>query len=55
VATGRPVTVRINDRGPFVRSRVVDVSASAARTHGITGKGHGEGEDQRDGSADAIK
>jgi len=39
VATGRPVTVRINDRGPFVRSRVVDVSRGAAQTLGITGKG----------------
>ena len=55
VATGRSVTVRVNDRGPFVRGRVVDVSRGAAQTLGITGKGHGEGEDQRDGSADAIK
>ena len=39
VATGRSVTVRVNDRGPFVRGRVVDVSASAAETLGITGKG----------------
>jgi rare lipoprotein A len=33
------VTVRVNDRGPFVRGRVVDVSASAAETLGIKGKG----------------
>jgi rare lipoprotein A len=39
VATGRSGTVRVNDRGPFVRGRVVDVSASAAETLGITGKG----------------
>ena len=39
VATGRSVTVRVNDRGPFVRGRVVDVSHSAAQTLGITGKG----------------
>ena len=39
VATGRSVTVRVNDRGPFVPGRVVDVSASAAETLGITGKG----------------
>jgi rare lipoprotein A len=39
VDTGRSVTVRVNDRGPFVRGRVVDVSASAAETLGITGKG----------------
>jgi len=39
VVTGRSVTVRVNDRGPFVPGRVVDVSASAAETLGITGKG----------------
>lgn len=39
VATGRSVTVRVNDRGPFVRGRVVDVSRGAAQTLGITGKG----------------
>ena len=39
VDTGRSVTVRVNDRGPFVRGRVVDVSSSAAETLGITGKG----------------
>ena len=39
VDTGRSVTVRVNDRGPFVRGRVVDVSASAAESLGITGKG----------------
>lgn len=35
VATGRSVTVRINDRGPFVSGRVVDVSYSAAQTLGM--------------------
>jgi rare lipoprotein A len=39
VATGRSVTVRINDRGPFVPGRIVDVSYSAAETLGITGRG----------------
>ena len=28
---GRSVVVRINDRGPFIRGRVIDVSAGAAR------------------------
>ncbi len=28
---GRSVTVRINDRGPYVRGRVLDLSAGAAR------------------------
>jgi rare lipoprotein A len=39
VATGRSVTVRINDRGPFVPGRVVDVSYSAAETLGMVGGG----------------
>src|SRR5712691_3324196 len=39
VATGQSVTVRVNDRGPFVPGRVVDVSYSAAETLGIVGQG----------------
>jgi rare lipoprotein A len=39
VATGRSVTVRVNDRGPFVRGRVVDVSHSAAEELGMVGDG----------------
>jgi len=39
VATGRSVTVRVNDRGPFVPGRIVDVSSSAAETLGISGRG----------------
>lgn len=39
VATGRSVTVRVNDRGPFVPGRVVDVSHSAAETLGLVGPG----------------
>ena len=39
VSNGRSVTVRINDRGPFVRGRVVDVSYLAAKTLGMTGRG----------------
>jgi rare lipoprotein A len=39
LATGRAVTVRVNDRGPFVRGRVVDVSYSAAETLGMLGGG----------------
>ncbi len=39
VATGRSVTVRVNDRGPFVPGRVVDVSYAAAETLGMTGRG----------------
>lgn len=36
---GRRVTVVINDRGPFVRGRVIDVSRSAARRLGIVRSG----------------
>jgi rare lipoprotein A len=39
VTTGRSVTVRINDRGPFVPGRVVDVSYSAAEKLGIIQRG----------------
>ena len=39
IATGRFVTVRVNDRGPFVPGRVVDVSYTAAETLGITDRG----------------
>lgn len=39
VTTGRSVTVRINDRGPYVRGRVVDLSYAAAETLGIVGRG----------------
>ena len=35
VASGQSVTVRVNDRGPFVRGRVVDVSHAAAETLGM--------------------
>jgi rare lipoprotein A len=39
VATGRSVTVRVNDRGPYVPGRNVDVSYSAAETLGMVGAG----------------
>jgi len=39
VTTGKSVTVRVNDRGPFVRGRVVDVSYSAAESLGMIGRG----------------
>jgi rare lipoprotein A len=39
VATGRSVTVRINDRGPYVPGRVVDVSHSAANALGMVQSG----------------
>jgi Lytic transglycolase len=36
---GRSVTVRINDRGPYVRGRSLDLSRRAARAIGLTKKG----------------
>jgi rare lipoprotein A len=36
---GRAVKVRINDRGPHVASRIIDLSAQAARDIGITENG----------------
>jgi rare lipoprotein A len=38
---GRSVVVTINDRGPFVRGRVLDLSTGAARAVGLTGAGVG--------------
>jgi rare lipoprotein A len=34
---GRSVVVIINDRGPFVRGRVIDVTPAAARVLGFSG------------------
>jgi rare lipoprotein A len=36
---GRDIRVRINDRGPFVRNRVIDLSYGAARQIGLVGPG----------------
>jgi len=39
VETGTTVRVRINDRGPFVRGRIIDLSRSAAQRLGMIGPG----------------
>jgi rare lipoprotein A len=36
-ANGRSVTVRINDRGPFVRGRIIDLTPAGARAIGAGG------------------
>jgi rare lipoprotein A len=36
---GRSVVVVINDRGPFIRGRIIDLSPAAARAIGISGIG----------------
>jgi len=37
--SGRSVMVIVNDRGPFVRGRVLDLALGAARFLGMTGRG----------------
>jgi rare lipoprotein A len=39
LVTGRSVTVRINDRGPFIRGRTVDISRAAAQSLGMIDRG----------------
>jgi len=39
MANGRSVIVRINDRGPFIRSRSIDLSHGAAQAVGMTEAG----------------
>jgi rare lipoprotein A len=39
VGNGRSVVVRVNDRGPFVEGRVVDLSRRAARHLGLIQRG----------------
>lgn len=41
-ANGRQVIVRVNDRGPFHRERIIDLSFVAAHRLGLIGKGSGE-------------
>jgi len=37
--SGRSVVVKINDRGPYVKGRVIDLSRAAAKEIGLTKKG----------------
>ena len=39
VRNGKQVTVRINDRGPFVRGRIIDLSRAAAERIGMIDQG----------------
>jgi rare lipoprotein A len=38
--SGRSIIVRINDRGPFVRGRIIDLMPAAARAIGCAGIAH---------------
>jgi len=42
VATGKSVIVRVNDRGPFLHDRIIDLSYAAANRIGTAAKGSGE-------------
>ena len=39
LSNGRSITVTINDRGPFVRGRLIDLSYGAASMVGVTSSG----------------
>jgi rare lipoprotein A len=39
LSNGRSVTVTINDRGPYIKGRVIDLSRAAASAIGMTGAG----------------
>jgi rare lipoprotein A len=39
LSSGRSVDVRINDRGPYVAGRIIDLSKAAAGRIGMTGQG----------------
>jgi rare lipoprotein A len=39
VYAGHSIRCRVNDRGPFIRGRIIDVSVSAARALGMMGSG----------------
>ncbi len=40
--TGTSVEVKINDRGPYAKGRVIDLSGAAAEQLGLKDDGHGE-------------
>jgi rare lipoprotein A len=50
--TGRTVTVRINDRGPFSKGRIIDLSEKAAQQLGIKHDGVGQVKLAVDGAVD---
>ena len=42
LSTGKSVIVRINDRGPYVQGRIIDLTDDAARKIGLTKRGVGK-------------
>ena len=41
LSTGKSVVVRINDRGPYVQGRIIDLTDDAAKKIGLTTQGVG--------------
>ena len=39
--TGKSVIVMINDRGPYAKNRIIDISGAAAKKIGLIDAGHG--------------
>ena len=42
ISSGRTVEVRVNDRGPFVQNRIIDLSEEAAKQLGLLDEGVGK-------------
>ena len=55
LANQKSVIVRINDRGPFLHERAIDVSYAAAHKLGIVGNGSGEVEVESLAASEAAK
>jgi len=55
LTTGKVILVRINDRGPFARGRIIDLSEGAARLLGIERDGGGRVRVRRLNPSDADK
>lgn len=54
VETGKSIMVRLNDRGPFIGKRIIDLSEAAATALGTKGKGLGKVRVQYAGPADPM-
>ena len=50
LSNGKTINVEVNDRGPFTKKYIIDVSESAAKYLGIFGKGHAKVEISYDNS-----
>ena len=55
ISNGRSITVKVNDRGPFVGDRIIDLSFAAATKLGVTGPGTAEVEISVLSSSKGIK